>query len=73
MTTLAPHHASLVSTVAAWAVSLSITVDELTAWPAKECNKRMLDMLPEAEKNIVRQAWADRRKALTRSTRRATA
>lgn len=73
MTVLAPHKASLVSNIAAWAVSMALTMEQLNAWPKIECNKRALDMLPEAEKDVVRKAWADRRNALTHTTRRATA
>lgn len=73
MTALASNHATLISSVAAWAVSMSLTMEQLNAWPKIECNKRALDMLPEAEKDVVRKAWIARRDALTRSTRRAAA
>lgn len=62
---------TLVSDIAGRIVSLASTLDDLNAWPQSEVNRRALAGMSEDERNHVRRAWADRRRVLTQSKRRA--
>ena len=56
--------AEIVSDVIEWSIHKVSTIEELKSWPKIPCNKNALEMLPEKNRQHLRDVWVQRRDEL---------